>query len=447
MAACVLLEVVLLPIGLDDLDDGYFAQQAMRIVHGQIPYRDFESLYTPGLAYVHSALFSVLGGPFMLAPRVLSLAFRVTLAALLYVLARPLVRQPLWAALPSAVVLLGFDAAPTRWEPHPGWPSTVLCVLTAWCAAHSGSRRWLIGSGLAAGAAYAFKQNAGALILLALVLHFRRRAPLPLLGFAAITLMWLVPLTVAIDGRVERLAPFVGAVNQAGLASPPEPTVAIPVACLIGGILCRGDRRERWYLLAGACLLATQYPRADTVHLAWSAPLLLVVGASVLSRLRLPYALGLLGAAVILCLPSLRVRFDSVRQASTTLIGVPYANGLRAPAETWADLINIVAEIQKRTVAGEPIFVYPTSPLLYVLAERPNPTRFDHLNPGAATATQIEQTIATLDSENVKLVVESAFWQAAWGPPGNNVPLEAWLDARFHEVARFGPYSIRVRDQ
>src|SRR6185503_17810412 len=64
LAGCLLLELVLLPIGVDDLDEGYFAQQAMRIVNGQIPYRDFESLYTPGLSYLHSALFGALGGPY-----------------------------------------------------------------------------------------------------------------------------------------------------------------------------------------------------------------------------------------------------------------------------------------------------------------------------------------------------------------------------------------------
>src|SRR6202023_2875216 len=42
--------------------------------------------------------------------------------------------------------------------------------------------------------------------------------------------------------------------------------------------------RLRWCLVAGSLVLVTQYPRMDTFHLAWSAPLLLVAGAVVLAR-------------------------------------------------------------------------------------------------------------------------------------------------------------------
>jgi hypothetical protein len=39
-------------------------------------------------------------------------------------------------------------------------------------------------------------------------------------------------------------------------------------------------------------------------------------------------------------------------------------------------------------------------------------------------------------------VVISDYWQAAWGPPGPNAPLLAWLDRRFAEVARYGAYRV-----
>src|SRR5207244_10484893 len=92
---------------------------------------------------------------------------RGALALLLYAVARPLVRHPLWAAAPGLLLLLGLDDAPVRWEPHPGWPSTAFAVLAAWCLSHPPSTRWLVASGLSAGASYLFKQNTGAFMLIA----------------------------------------------------------------------------------------------------------------------------------------------------------------------------------------------------------------------------------------------------------------------------------------
>jgi len=447
LAACLLTELALLPVGIDDLDEGYFVQQALRILHGQVPYRDFESLYTPGLQYLHAAIFGALGGPYLLAPRALSLICRVAVAVLLYLLARPVVKQPIWAGLPGAVILLGFDPAPDLWEPHPGWPSTTLALLATWCVAHSTTPRWLLGSGLAAGAAYAFKQNAGALILLALVLHLRRRALLPLLGFALVTVVWLVPLLAAIGGRLDLLGPFVGAINAAALFAGPEQTIAIPAACVVAGLVSLHEPRVRWYLVAGTCLLGTQYPRADTLHLVWSTPVLLVVGAAFLSRIRTELALAAVAVTMLLCEPSFRSRIDAIRRGTTSVIGLPYANGLRTQAQTWSDVLNTVAEIQHRTQPGEPIFVYPTSPLLYVLSQRPNATRFDHFNPGAATPTQIQATIDALEDADVRVLAVSDYWRANWGPPRENAVLEDWLFSRFRRVANFGAYSVFTRTE
>jgi hypothetical protein len=442
----LLAELFVLSIGIDDLDEGYFAQQSWRVLHGQLPYRDFSSLYTPGLLYVHAWLFSALG-PHLLGPRALSLILRAATAALLYVLARPVVPSAWWAALPGAFVLIGFDDAPGRWEPHPGWPSTAAALLATWCVVRGASRPWLFAAGLAAGAAYTFKQNTGVLMLIALVLHDWRRSLLPLAGFAAACVVWLIPLLLAVSGHYASLGPLIGEVNLAGLISPPEPTILIPIACLLAGVwLIRSpsSTRLRWYMLAGACLFVTEFPRSDSLHLTWSAPLLLVVGTVAASRVRLAVASVAVAVALLLCLPTLYERLQSVSQANTPIIGLPSANGLRVPTQTWSDLVTTVAEIRHRTAPGEPIFVYPSSPLLYLLADRPNATRFDHLNPGAADATDIRGVIDAL--RDVRLIVVSDFWRAAWGNPGDNAMLEDWIFSEFHEAAHFGQYRVFARD-
>jgi hypothetical protein len=464
IGACLLGEAAVLRTGIDDLDEGYFVQQAARVLHGQVPYRDFQTLYTPGLITLHALVFGALGGPYVMAPRALALLARAALASALYVLTRPVVRRPLWAAAPGLFLLVAFDDAPERWEPHPGWLSTLFAVLAAWCVARSQvsgvdqrtALRFLIGSGLAAGFAYLFKQNTGAFILAAIGLwgtfgtqdRFSRTL-VPLAAFAALTLAWLIPLLVVLHGDVSSLGEFVGAVNQAGLAAPPEASMGIPLLCLAGGVwLARrrgADARLRWYLLGGAALFCSEYPRMDTLHLAWSAPLLLVVGAMALDRVRsLTVALAIVLGAFLLTGRTLASRLDLIQQPRVPISDVGPAFGVEAPPRTAADLQAVTADIQRRTQPVEPIFVYPTSPLLYALAERPNPTQFDHLNPGAASPSQIGGVIADLEAAQVRVIVISEYWLIAWGPPGPNARLQVWLDSRFVEVARYGAYRVLV---
>jgi hypothetical protein len=477
LLAGLVVEASLLGVGIDDLDEGYFVEQARRVVHGQVPYGDFETLYTPGLAYLHAGIFAlqagalellgplpaVLAGPIespLFGPRLLAWLARGALVLLLFAMTRPLVRNPWWAIVPGVILLLGLDDAPERWEPHPGWLSSLFAVVAVWCVARarSGCRStststaepeaafWLVASGLAAAGAYVFKQNTGVYVLAAIVVWCfwsGWRWYLPLGAFVVATLVWLVPLVIALHGDVQSLGVIVGAVSQAGLLSAPEPTLLIPLAVVLGGLwLLRRDSHPhlRLYLLAGLALMLTEFPRMDTLHLIWATPLLLVVAAIALERVPRAVAIACLVVTGVLLWPTLSARL--------TLVSLPRSqvDGVWAPAQTAADLQPTLDDIRQRSQPGEPIFVYPSSPLLYVLADRPNPTRFDHLNPGAASPQQVQQVIADLERANARVVVISDFWEAAWGDPGPNAALESWIAAHYSEVARHGAYRVLVPD-
>ncbi len=448
IVGCLFVEVVLLRVGIDDLDEGYFVQQATRVLHGQVPFRDFETLYSPGLAYLHAAFFALLGGPNLVAARALGLATRAALALALFAIARPLVGNPLWAAVPALFLLVGLDDAPERWEPHPGWLSALGAVLAAWVIARGTGRRALVAAGALIAASYAFKQNTGVFMLLAALAWLmtskrtqRAQDIATLLGsFAAVTAVWLVPLAIATRDSPGRLGVLFGAVNQAGLVSPPEQTMVVPLLCVAAGaaLAWRGTSTLRWYLLAALALFATQYPRMDTLHLAWSAPLLLVLGVVAADRMR-PWN----AALVVLFLAIEAYPMVAARAEFAALPRRPVAN-VEAPAQTAIDLTGLVGDLRQRTRPGEPIFVYPTSPLIYVLADRANPTRFDHLNPGAATPAQLQQVIDDLEASRVPAVVVSDFWEQAWGEPGPNAALEDWIASHFVEAARYGPYRVLV---
>jgi hypothetical protein len=180
----------------------------------------------------------------------------------------------------------------------------------------------------------------------------------------------------------------------------------------------------------------------DALHLVWSAPLLLVVGAVTLDRQKLFWAGLIVLGAFALVRPTIASRLMAVAQPRVTIQHVRYAAGVEVPEPTRRDLEGVVAAVQARTRPDEPIFVYPTSPLLYALTDRPNPTRFDHLNPGAANVAQLNLVIRDLEATGVRVVVVSDFWRAAWGDPGPNAVLDAWLGAHFSEVARYGAYRV-----
>jgi hypothetical protein len=214
----------------------------------------------------------------------------------------------------------------------------------------------------------------------------------------------------------------------------------VPLAGLVAGVVVL-RQQAAWLLLAGSCLMLTEVPRMDSLHLVWSAPVLLVVGAAALERM--PRGLSLLSFVVVALMawPNASARIDLLQRARTDFLPL----GFEVPVQTAADLRAALDAVNADSPAGEPIFVYPTSPLVYVLADRPNPTRFDHLNPGAATPAQVDEVIADLEQANVRVVVVSDFWRNAWGPAGSDAPVEAWIAQSFQTVADAGGYRVLRR--
>jgi hypothetical protein len=623
----LLADLVLIRLGLDAEDEGYFLEQATRVVQGQLPYRDFDSFYTPALLYVHAAVLSLFSTSPVIDIRVVSLLGRVLLGGGLYVLCRPLAR-PALAVLPALYILLGLDRAPAVWEPHPGWPSAGLTVVAACAFARlpfaAGARRnaLLVALGGTAALVFVFKQNAGVLLGLALLvmtawqgiddlcrpvtrglravqvgllvlvlvaigwlisphaspsvlayflipmLAAGAAALLPVavsdtgrdvaswlrvlgwlaLGGSIVSLPWLIALLVALDWNVALLKGFIGAVNQNVLWYPLQGPSGGAWASLLGvavGLLAV-VRLRRWPLLCGAALLVvlafatcmvaltgatdesvlvatllaparaasgvalllvpasivagaalslrlppsrtawwlrwmtvasaltflTQYPRMDEVHLAWSAALPLATGAVVLGHLgcalaRRWQAVGasryLLAGALVL-VPSATVLLNVLVSSAdfvsvhnkvsfglkfvprTRLSEPPIVAGMTVSSGQASTLVAAAQFVAANSTPGQPIFVYPTSPLVYVLANRPNPTRFAHLYPGAATPSEVNAVIATLDRLPVQLVVVFESDLAYWGPPHENAPLETYLVDNYHQVAQFDEYRVLRRN-
>jgi hypothetical protein len=621
IAACILVDAGLVRIGLDELDEGYFAEQAARVLHGELPYRDFESLYTPGVLYLSTWIFAASGGPTLIGLRLASLVVRALVGLGMYLLGRSLV-PGFWAVWPPLFVLTGLDTIPAGWEPHPGWYAALGSIVVVWaCARVPGAapgRRWVwMGiTGAAAALTFVLKQNGGVLIALAVVelailqgfdvpagrvtpalrrlqwgtvvgivglvvwlvrpyldpavallvvspvlttsLFLLLNAPVdkdgvglrerlgPLIPFAAgwwlVSLPWLAVLLVSLGGDVRQLGAFVGAVDQTGLYFPaqlPGPLALVAVAIgvlIVAGARAKGGQyavlllagavvvgvtvgdtrladeptnasvllapervgfgivsvlpaiaawsaawlargapvsaaawRLRWYLTGGSLFLITQYPRMDTFHLAWSAPLLLVVGAVVLARAHSwltrrwdtgPFrtalvATGFFSVVLIAAMPALYQR-AGVLYVSNPDTGWPertwllpldrpaIVDGFRIGAAAAWQLRDLLDYLDVQTAPGEAIFVYPSSPLLYVLANRPNATRYSHVYPSMSTADQ-QRLATTLDRTGVRTIIVSDAWLDFWGSTEGDVVIDAYLNNNFQEQAHFGVFRVLIR--
>lgn len=158
--------------GLMLLDDGWYLQPVMRMLDGEVLYRDVWTFYAPGIHHVLAWLFDVTGGPSILTARTLWMALIAASAALLYRFARRF--APPWlAALPALTYVL----VPGPW--HNAYYATLALaffVLLARAFERAGTARFA-ALGACAGVALVTRQDLGLASLgIALV-----AAPLPAL--------------------------------------------------------------------------------------------------------------------------------------------------------------------------------------------------------------------------------------------------------------------------
>ena len=131
-------------------DEGLVLTSAERIRAGELPYRDFWTMYGPGYFYALAGLFSLVS-PTILVARLFDTALRFLLTLEVYLLARMLTSR--WVALiPYAAVT--YWLATIRFYSYPAFPATGALLLTALLFIRylrGGRSRWLFLSGMALG--------------------------------------------------------------------------------------------------------------------------------------------------------------------------------------------------------------------------------------------------------------------------------------------------------
>ena len=450
------------------LDEGSTAAQAMRVVNGELIYRDFFTVVTPGSYYTVAWLFRLFGESLM----VLRWAALVTGLGILLItltVGRRVMVWPFAAAAGLSTTVWGwFLVTPNFYSLE----AALFSLIALACYVHGApSWRWMVAAGVAAGATAMVKQNVGAYTAAGLLMtiwasrlfdteaDWRGRAKMSaqfiagMLLPAVVTLVWLVasgagaylyeswvyyPL-VKYTERFARPFPDFFPLDE---REPFDlwtklviylPAVVYPFAIIAIGVLAsrfrrRGDRvaqSEGHALLAvtsvGLFTLLQAWPRADVPHILFGLQptfilfaYLLFCAWRVLKAIPGPRS-AIAALAMIVALAPVAAllwkgyqRTEWEYQNYIVAIRSERATGILA-AGLEAQRIEIVTKyITEHTAADDPIFVVPWAAGFYFLADRSNPTRSDFMlfeDPEAYPCL-----LARLDQRPPKYVIYGYTW-------------------------------------
>jgi hypothetical protein len=443
-------------VGIDPGDEGFLAYGALRVLHGEMPNRDFWSLQPPLSFYSSATMFAVMGTS-LASLRTLGLFLYISIPLLLFAVARQ--RAGRLASLAAAAPALILGVPRYGFAPFAVWHGIVASLMAAFCAmraARTGSGRWAVATGFATATTILSRHDQGFYIALSILTYL-------------LALRWSGD--AAVSGRVPRLLRnwVVGAAAPLFLlaiwwfASGALPsmfrqlvvfplttyakTSALPMPVFMPG----QSAREllvvaTFYLppivdaLAGLWLVSAMIGRRFRVEhahitfiVAWSA----FFYCQVLTRSDLQHLLITLcpffvvlawgGSALTAgAVAAVRAKFGAgsfvSRATRPVLAGVmillgawvltelsPVAmpgtamplttlnlerGGVQLDEHLATRVEGIVKTIQEYSEPGSAILALPYAPMFYFLADRRNPTHWNYLWPGDQTAEDHQALIA-----------------------------------------------------
>jgi hypothetical protein len=489
-AGAALLSAVTMLDGIQPNDEGLMLQAAARIAGGEVPYRDFWWFYPPGQPLLLGALWDLLG-PSLLEWRVLRVLCDATVAVLAWRLALrggapPRAALAVWLA---AALAMAYPSGP-----HPYPPTLVLCL----AALLTFEERPLLAGALAGAAAFWRLEFAAYLALGILLACAVARAPRTAARFAgagALTATVLYAPIVAIAGvgrswdllvdyPLTDFSPYQslpfpldydGPLNTGsigGFLSDSAENLLLfylPLALVIGlavglaAMAWRWNRDTAWRVAVavfGVGMAHYLITRPDVFH---TAPLAVVgsvlVGWALAERSARPLAVLAIAVLAYAIVEGADRRWLELRRDYVAL-ALARADGVRVAKSDRADLERAVAALRARVPPGSPTYVATrradrvTSgyPLLYVLADRPNVSRYDIQAPGVVTSLAVQREIvADLERAKPAAVVRDTSPTTAAPEPneagrssGVRV-LDAYLARAYAPAARYGRFVVLAR--
>ena len=502
VAVCLVLGLPRYRLGIDFGDEGFLAYGAVRVMEGQMPNRDFVSLQPPLSFYTVAAAFTIFDTS-LATLRTFGLCLYTLIPLLIYAITRQRAGRltSLVAAAPPLILGMPFfNFVPFAvWQ---GVTASLISVLFIIRAAITGQRAWALAAGVATAVTILSRHDQGfyvivAVLIFGLILKYSSKQsadehPLEMLALWALAtaiplLLLAVPWLVAgaIRDMFQQLVLF-PLTTYARTSSLPVPAIDLSAGGQWAMLASLFYLVPTFYVLAALNLLRTALARrrfdadlgvqafvlvfsilfylqaltrSDIYHLlitlspffivlAWTAAdVSMSIGEAVNRRARKwplswvtpPVVLGTFGAigAYLLLLVSPAMLTSTKPPIRTLHLE---RGGVGMDPISAKTLEGIVALIQKHAAPDRSMLSLPYEPMLYFLAERRNPTRWNYLWPGDQTPDDHRALVAQAEKDPPAVIVLTGEKEMQ----RHAVTIMDYVHSRFQVEEQIGRWKIYV---
>ena len=482
-------------------DEGLLLTHAWMVSEGSVPFRDFYSVYPPGVYYLISGFWKLVGES-VSAIRLLGFVIHAVIAVCAGRLAG-LATGRRFSPLASGMVLLWLS--PLALQPYAwlvamgvGFVTACLAVGSAETLLASPERAGRVapfGVGMMLGLVSAFRHDffiylVTGLLALLVIARLARRITLPQLvstaaplmaGTAAVVLLVWVPTLVfgGVDTTMGdlyfNLSRYVmpGREHSLTLDGPTPISVVMSgmLLCLAAPLvstglawLARDCPRQLVAMLFLGVLSLASFPqmlrRFDGWHILYAAPPAVALFSALAERFAAKTQSAVAFRGPVTAALMLFLAWPIIPRASEwARLRLPPFRGREAgmPAYQLEWKREVLAFIASHSGPGEPIFVGNSQHrranfndlTLYYLAERPGATRYLQFDPGQVTRAEVQhEMIAQLEARSPKVVV---LLEGGYSPEPNESLLEGatllddYIQSRYEVVGTSGVYRMLLR--
>ena len=433
-------------------DEGFILHPAQRLLQGEKIYTDFWVVYTP-LSIYATALFFKLLGVSVLSGKILGAVLAIVSLIAIRKLSGLITPNPL---IQTLVLLTYFAWAPAHINfPNPTLFALFFGILNCYFILRL-NRSHIIAAGFVTALAILSKQNFGLATLVSTTIAlflFKSKKPLITYLIATAIPLFIYATYLQLTGS---LADFQGVMSYytqkiglEHLADTPWPSLiklplyVFPLTISLA-VLVLSPRLTILPLFILFTYLFTIRPVTDYVHL---APLLAITGLplATLFQLSARLSIKISSLALLLILATTGTAtafFKSYYRWEPPLLQHHYYLSLPqirlfSSLNRFSEIPLLSSQIQSLTTPDDYIYINYYSPLVYLLADRRNATRFEYVTSSMLPPHLQSEVIANLQAKSVRVVLTHRLNLA-------DSPLSQYISSHYFPHSQIGDWTINI---